>query len=171
MTIIAFETLYGLRDQWNHAGIRVVFTNGVFDLLHSGHVTYLQMARKLGDVLVVGLNSDASTRSLKGPRRPLVPQSDRAELLAALRCVDYVTIFEQPTAEELVAALRPAIYVKGGDYAQGDAIDLNRLPEARVVLAYGGIVKLIPYREGRSTSALIARIVELYSGENGERRT
>lgn len=99
------------------AGERAVFTNGVFDLLHLGHVTYLRQARALGDFLIVGVNSDASTRRLKGPKRPLVPEYERASLLAALACVDYVTIFDEPTAEATVAALRPAVYVKGGDYA------------------------------------------------------
>ena len=99
------------------AGERVVFTNGVFDLLHLGHTQYLQRARALGDALIVGVNSDASTRALKGPRRPLVSEADRAATLAALAAVDYVTIFDDPTAGPLVAALRPAVYVKGADYA------------------------------------------------------
>src|SRR5215472_2574497 len=103
------------------SGERAVFTNGVFDLLHLGHITYLRRARSLGDFLVVGLNSDTSTHRLKGPRRPLVPEAERAALLAALTCVDYVTIFGENTAEALVAVLRPAIYVKGGDYAGGAA--------------------------------------------------
>ncbi len=102
------------------AGARCVFTNGVYDLLHIGHVQLLWRARALGDLLVVGLNSDASTRRLKGPARPLVPQDERAETLAALAMVDYVTIFEEDTAGETIAALRPAIYVKGGDYATTD---------------------------------------------------
>ena len=99
------------------AGERVVLTNGVFDLLHLGHTQYLQRARALGDLLIVGVNSDASTQALKGPRRPLVPEDDRAATLAALAAVDYVTIFDEPTAGPLVAALRPAVYVKGADYA------------------------------------------------------
>ncbi len=97
------------------AGQRAVFTNGVFDLLHIGHTRYLQRARSLGDFLIVGVNSDASTRRLKGPARPLVPEVERAELLAALACVEYVTVFGDATAERLVGALRPAIYAKGGD--------------------------------------------------------
>jgi len=99
------------------AGERVVLTNGVFDLLHLGHTQYLQRARALGDLLIVGVNSDASTQALKGPRRPLVPEDDRAATLVALAAVDYVTIFDEPTAGPLVAALRPAVYVKGADYA------------------------------------------------------
>ncbi len=156
------ETLVSVRQQWRKAGQRVVLTNGVFDLMHIGHVSYLQQARALGDLLIVGLNSDASTRALKGPERPLVGQNERAALLAALRCVDYVTIFEEQTAEALVAALQPDIYVKGGDYALPDAttgITAGKtLPEARIVQRYGGEVRLISYMPGHSTSELIAKI-------------
>ena len=102
------------------AGARCVFTNGVYDLLHVGHVELLWRARALGDLLVVGLNSDASTQRLKGPSRPLIPQAERAETLAALAMVDYVTVFTEDTASETLAALRPAVYVKGGDYATAD---------------------------------------------------
>lgn len=142
------------------AGERGVFTNGCFDLLHLGHVRYLQAARALGDFLIVGLNTDESARHLKGPGRPLVPEGERAEILAALTCVDYVTIFGEATAGPLVDLLRPAIYVKGGDYATSDAgvgitPDTNRLPEAKVVHAYGGTVQLIPYVPGHSTTELI----------------
>ncbi len=142
-------------------GAVVVFTNGCFDLLHLGHVRYLQAARALGDALVVGVNSDASTRQLKGPGRPLVPHEERAEVLAALECVDYLTIFEEPTAVALIEALRPNIYVKGGDYAAQDAaINYAKLPEAAPVLAYGGQVRLIPYLPEHSTTALIERILQ-----------
>ncbi len=110
-------------------GERVVFTNGVFDLLHLGHTQYLQRARALGDALIVGVNSDASTRALKGPLRPLVPEDDRAATLAALAAVDYVTIFDEPTAGPLVAALRPSVYVKGADYATSDAQARDHLIE------------------------------------------
>lgn len=152
----------------NRNGRRVVFTNGCFDLLHLGHVRYLQEARALGDLLVVGLNSDASTRAIKGPKRPLVPEQERAEVLAALACVEYVTIFEEPTAVALVEALRPDVYVKGGDYAapggaeERPAINFAKLPEAAPVLAAGGQVRLIPYVPGHSTSDLIERIVERF---------
>lgn len=144
-------------------GERCVFTNGCFDLLHVGHVRYLQEARALGDFLVLGLNSDASVRQLKGPGRPLVPEGKRAEILAALACVDYVTVFNEPTAGPLVNLLQPAIYVKGGDYAnaQGDTLDLSRLPEAKVVQEYGGTVHLIPYLPQNSTTELIATIKQL----------
>ena len=144
-------------------GERSVFTNGCFDLLHLGHVRYLQEARALGDFLILGLNDDAGVRHLKGQGRPLVPQQERAEILAALSCIDYVTIFDEPTAGPLVAYVQPAIYVKGGDYAnaQNGKPDPNRLPEAKVVQEYGGIVQLIPYLPGHSTTELIAAIQRL----------
>lgn len=184
--MLARENVARWASVCKEAGLRVVFTNGVFDLLHVGHVRYLQQARQLGDTLVVALNSDESTRWLKGPDRPFVPQDERAEILAALACVDAVTIFEEHTAEALVAVMRPDIYVKGGDYAQGGAHGIpqmigpdelralskdatlgesasdeffRRLPEARVVSFYGGTVCLIPYVAGHSTTELIARIV------------
>lgn len=162
MALLALSELLAHREQWRRAGLRLVLTNGVFDLLHAGHVGYLAQARALGDLLLVALNSDASTRSFKGPLRPIVPEAERAVVLGALRSVDHVTIFNQPTAEALVAAVRPELYVKGGDYAAGQGPDLERLPEARVVAGYGGRVVLLPYAEGRSTSALIRRIVARY---------
>jgi D-beta-D-heptose 7-phosphate kinase/D-beta-D-heptose 1-phosphate adenosyltransferase len=144
-------------------GERGVFTNGCFDLLHLGHVHYLQDARSLGDFLVLGLNGDESVRVLKGSGRPLIPANERAEILAALTCVDYVTIFPETTANALVELLQPAIYVKGGDYAgtQTGEPDLTRLPEASSVLAYGGTIRLIPYLPGHSTTELIALIKQL----------
>lgn len=144
-------------------GERGVFTNGCFDLLHLGHVRYLQQARALGDFLILGLNDDPGVRALKGPGRPLVPQAERAEILAALACIDYVTVFTEPTAGPLVALLQPAIYVKGGDYAgaQGSLPDMSRLPEAKVVQAYGGMVRLIPYLPHHSTTELIDAIKQL----------
>jgi D-glycero-beta-D-manno-heptose 1-phosphate adenylyltransferase len=145
------------------AGERGVLTNGCFDLLHLGHVRYLQQARALGDFLILGLNNDGGVRLLKGPGRPLVPEHERAEILAALTCVDYVTIFSEPTAGPLVELLQPAIYVKGGDYAsdQAGVPDANRLPEAKVVQAYGGVVRLIPYLPHHSTTELIESIKHL----------
>lgn len=163
MSVSSREELLALRGAWRSQGLRLVVTNGVFDLLHSGHLSYLTQAHALGDLLLVGINSDASTRALKGPQRPLMPEDERAALLAALRCVDYVTIFGEPTAEALVRAFEPDVYVKGGDYADAaGALDEARLPEARVVRSSGGQVVLLPYQAGRSTSALIARIVECY---------
>ncbi len=157
-----------LRQEWRATGKKVVLTNGVFDLIHIGHVQYLQVAKALGDVLVLGLNSDSSVRQLKGPLRPLVPQQERAALMLALRPVDYVTIFEELTAEALVQTIAPDVYVKGGDYKIGEATGDGEgkfLPEAAIVQAYGGQVSLIPFLPGHSTSELIAKIVNLY-GKN-----
>jgi len=145
------------------AGERGVFTNGCFDLIHLGHVCYLQEARSLGDFLILGLNNDEGVRLLKGEGRPLVPEDERARILAAFTCIDYVTIFPEPTAGPLVALLQPSIYVKGGDYAgsENSVPDLHRLPEASVVLEYGGQVRLIPYLPNHSTTELIAAIKRL----------
>lgn len=145
------------------AGEHGVFTNGCFDLLHLGHVRYLQEARSLGDFLILALNSDESVRYLKGEGRPLVLEQERAEILAALECIDYVTIFGEKTANDLLELVRPEIYVKGGDYAgaQQDVPDTTRLPEAKTVLAYGGTVRLIPYLPDHSTTELIAKIKTL----------
>jgi D-glycero-beta-D-manno-heptose 1-phosphate adenylyltransferase len=140
-------------------GKRVVFTNGVFDLVHAGHVRYLREAAALGDVLVVGLNSDESVHSYKEPGRPIVPEAERAEVVAALEMVDYVVIFGERTAETTVAELRPDVYVKGGDYRAED------LPEARVVKGYGGEVRLVPYHEGRSTTNIIRKILDTYRSD------
>lgn len=135
----------------------VVFTNGHFDLLHVGHVRYLQAARALGDALIIGLNSDASCAARK-PGRPLVPQDDRAELLAALGCVDAVVIFDELTASGLVEALRPQVYVKGGDWGR---LGGPRPPEADIVERYGGRIEYLPYVPDRSTTLIIQRIRSL----------
>ncbi|REF01072.1 D-glycero-beta-D-manno-heptose 1-phosphate adenylyltransferase [Thermomonospora umbrina] len=132
-------------------GGTVVGTGGCFDLLHPGHVGLLRQARALGDLLVVCLNSDASVRSLKGPGRPVMPEQDRARVLAALDCVDAVLVFEEPTPAGLLERLRPDLWVKGADYASAD------LPEAHIVRRHGGQVVLLPYLEGRSTSRLVER--------------
>lgn len=133
---------------------RLVFTNGCFDLLHRGHVEYLYEARALGDALVVGVNSDDSVRRLKGPGRPLVPAEDRALLVAALGCVDAVTIFEEDTPRELIAELLPDVLAKGADYT------LDQVVGREQVEAAGGRVVLVRLREGYSTSALLQRIRE-----------
>jgi rfaE bifunctional protein nucleotidyltransferase chain/domain len=135
-------------------------TNGHFDLLHVGHIRYLQGARGLGDALMVGLNSDASTRARK-PGRPLVPQEDRAELLAALEAVDVVVIFDALDAKALASALRPEVYVKGGDWGQPGG---PQPPEAEIVAAYGGRVAYLPYVPDHSTTRLINRIRALADG-------
>lgn len=143
------------RQTLRRQGQPLVFTNGHFDLLHVGHLDYLEQARALGAALYVGLNGDTSTARLKGPGRPLVTAQERARLLAALRVVDSVILFEEDTAAALIQALQPEIYVKGGDYAH------KPLPERPLVEAYGGRVVLIDLVPERSTSALIAHIKAL----------
>lgn len=161
--ILASPDLAGEVARRQRAGERGVFTNGCFDLLHIGHIRYLQQARSLGDFLILALNGDESVRQLKGAGRPLVPEAERAEVMAALSCIDYVTIFPETTANRLLAALQPAIYVKGGDYAgaQSNLPDPARLPELPAVQAYGGSVRLISYLPHHSTSELIAAIKRL----------
>lgn len=134
------------------AGQRIVFTNGCFDILHAGHVRYLTQARSLGDCLVLGLNTDASVRRLKGETRPVNRELDRAEVVGALAAVDYVVLFDEPTAEALVEKVRPAVYAKGGDYTR------ETLPEAKIVERYGGEVHFIGLVPGRSTTKIIERI-------------
>lgn len=133
-------------------GQRIVFTNGCFDILHAGHVRYLAQAKAFGDCLVLGLNTDASVRRLKGPERPINSELDRAEVVSGLRSVDYVVLFDEPTAEELIRKVRPDVYVKGGDYT------LETLPEAKIVQQYGGCVEFIRMVEGRSTTNVIEKI-------------
>ncbi len=140
-------------------GSRVVFTNGCFDLLHVGHIQYLQAARRLGDCLVVGLNSDASVRRLKGKRRPLISEEERAHILAALDCVDYLTVFNESTPMKLIRSLRPDVLVKGGDYRKREVVG------AQFVESYGGRVALVPVVQGQSTTHIVQRIVERYGAE------
>ncbi len=137
-------------------GQKVVFTNGVFDLLHLGHVTYLQEARKKGDLLVVGLNSDASVRRIKGPLKPLLPVEERAEMLLALECVDYATFFEEDNPYNLIQILRPDVLVKGGDWA------IDKIIGGDLVQSWGGQVLNIPVVEGRSTTNLIQIVRERF---------
>jgi len=141
---------------------RLVFTNGIFDLLHAGHVIYLQQARALGEALFLGLNSDAGVRTLKGPTRPLVSQNDRACVLSALSCIEAIILFDDPTAHRLIETLQPEVYVKGGDYVLDPNQPGTPLPEAPAVLAYGGQVELIPYQSGHSTTGLVQRILDRY---------
>lgn len=148
------------RQRWRAAGQRVVLTNGCFDLLHIGHVHYLEQARALGDALIVGVNGDASVRRLKGPGRPLVPAAERVALVAALAAVDLAVLFEEDTAAGLLAALRPDVYAKGGDWGPGG----KRLPEADMAHAVGATLHYIAYQEGHSTSRLLQRILEHMKG-------
>ena len=150
--IAARDELIAIRRQLATTRQTFVFTNGCFDLLHRGHIEYLQQARALGDCLAVGLNDDSGVRALKGPGRPLVPQADRAALLAALACVSYVCIFPEESVEHLVADLMPDILVKGGDYAPQNIVGRES------VTAHGGRVCALPLWQGLSSSELVRRI-------------
>ncbi len=153
------EALAMLLERERQRGKRIVFTNGCFDLLHVGHVKYLQAARRLGDLLVLGLNSDASIRRLKGPNRPLISQDERAHILAALDCIDYVVIFDEDTPLELIRLLRPDILVKGGDYTPEGVVGKE------IVESYGGRVELIQFVDGKSTTGIVEKILRQYQGE------
>lgn len=135
----------------------IVFTNGCFDILHAGHAQYLEQAKALGDILIVGLNSDASVKRLKGPERPVVSEQDRAFLIAALECVDFVVVFEEDTPFELIRVLRPDVLVKGGDWP------VERIVGSDLVTATGGRVISLPFKEGLSTTELVRRIRTLQS--------
>jgi D-beta-D-heptose 7-phosphate kinase/D-beta-D-heptose 1-phosphate adenosyltransferase len=150
--ILSHEDLLNERERLHGAGQTLVFTNGVFDILHVGHVRYLSEARALGDALVVAINSDRSVRELKGPDRPLTKENDRAEILAALRAVDYVTIFDDVSPRSLIARLLPDVLVKGGDYT------LDQIHGREEVEAAGGRVVSLPFVDGMSTSEIIERI-------------
>ena len=139
----------------HRAGEKIVFTNGCFDILHAGHVRYLEKARSFGDCLVLGLNTDASVRGNKGPSRPINSELDRAEVVGALKSVDYVVLFGEKTAETIIAKVRPDVYVKGGDYT------LETLPEAKIVQSYGGRVEFIQMVAGRSTTNVIEKIKKM----------
>jgi D-beta-D-heptose 7-phosphate kinase/D-beta-D-heptose 1-phosphate adenosyltransferase len=135
---------------------RIVFTNGCFDILHRGHVSYLSRAKALGDVLIVGVNSDAGIRRLKGPSRPINALDDRLQVLSALSCVDHVVPFDEDTPHELIRVVRPDVFVKGGDYTRAT------LPEATLVERLGGTVEILPFMADRSTTDIIARIRRAY---------
>jgi D-beta-D-heptose 7-phosphate kinase/D-beta-D-heptose 1-phosphate adenosyltransferase len=135
---------------------RIVFTNGCFDLLHVGHVRYLEEAKRLGDVLIVGVNSDRSVRGLKGELRPILPAEERAEILSGLECVDYVTVFDEPTPLEMISSIEPHVLVKGGDWTKDDVVGRE------VVERLGGEVFLLPFVQGSSTSHLIETIIKRY---------
>jgi D-beta-D-heptose 7-phosphate kinase/D-beta-D-heptose 1-phosphate adenosyltransferase len=150
--ILSQDKLLGVREGLRAAGKSLVFTNGVFDLLHVGHVRYLAEARALGDALVVAINSDRTVRELKGEGRPIVNEDERAEVLAALRQVDFVTIFDDASPRSLIAKLLPDVLVKGGDYA------LDEIHGREEVEAAGGRVVSLPFVEGASTSTIIERM-------------
>ena len=150
--VVLREDVFALGEKLRQDGKTVVSTNGCFDILHVGHCRILQQSKALGDVLVVGLNSDESVRKLKGPERPINSQDDRAELLAALECVDYVTVFGEDTPVEFLQLLRPNIHVKGADYKPTD------LAETPVLESFGGRVEILKLVEGKSTTNLVGRI-------------
>jgi rfaE bifunctional protein nucleotidyltransferase chain/domain len=150
--VISLEDLLRERQSLRAAGKVVVFTNGVFDLLHVGHVRYLEQARRLGDALIVAINSDRTVRELKGADRPIIPQDERSEILAAFRSVSYVTIFDDISPRQLIGELVPDVLVKGGDYT------LNEIHGREEVEAAGGRVVSLPFVDGESTSALIERM-------------
>ena len=151
MILSSIDQLRSLGEQLRREGKSIVFTNGVFDILHAGHVTYLEQARALGDVLIVGMNTDASVKRLKGASRPVNPLGDRQTVLAGLRAVDHVIAFEEDTPIEVIAALLPSVLVKGGDYTRDTIVG------ADVVEEHGGTVVVIPLLEGRSTTGIISR--------------
>jgi len=150
--IMSPEQMLRERKRLRAAGQRLVFTNGVFDLLHVGHVRYLEQARALGDALLVAINSDRTVRELKGPDRPVFNEAERAEILAALRCVDYVTVFDNISPRSLITELLPDVLVKGGDY------QLDQIHGREEVEAAGGKVISLPFVEGSSTTTLIEKI-------------
>ena len=150
------EELSALVSARQRGGEKIVFTNGVFDILHVSHIRYLAEARALGDGLLIAVNADESVRSFKGDLRPIVPLDERMEMLAALACVDYVTPFSTRTPIPLIDLIHPAIYVKGGDYSEAD------LPEASVVRGYGGNVQILSLVAGRSSTNIISRVCAAY---------
>ena len=156
--IFDLEAAVRFREALRARGRRVAFTNGVFDLVHAGHVAYLAWARAQGDALILGLNADASVRALKGPERPLVPFADRAAVLAGLRFVDAIVGFTERTPEVLLDALRPDVHVKSAQYRVED------LPERIVVLQHGGEIRLAPHLAGKSTTDIVAEIRRRYGG-------
>ena len=157
--IVNREELVFLRNQAEKEGKKVVFTNGCFDILHHGHIEIFQKSKSLGDILVVGLNSDASVKILKGDKRPIVEENDRAVVVAALECVDYVCLFEEETPAEIIKQVKPDILVKGGDYKIEDIVGRETVWEN------GGEVIAVPLVEGRATRSIIEKIVNLYGRE------
>ena len=146
------EALKTIAAKARTEGKKIVFTNGCFDLLHAGHVRLLREAKKLGDLLIVALNSDSSAREIKGPDRPILPEEERAELIAALEMVDYVTLFDEPDPLNLLRELRPNVLAKGGDWAE------DKIVGREWVESYGGKVAVIPYLKGHSTTEIIERM-------------
>jgi len=154
--IKSLPELERLTSKLKNSGKRIVFTNGCFDLLHLGHIKLLAEAKKKGDVLVVGLNSDRSIKGLKGPSRPILCQDDRAQILAALECVDYVVVFDEPNPLNLIECIRPDVLIKGGDW------ELDEVVGGNLVSSYGGEVISGPLEKGRSTQSIIETVLERF---------
>ena len=152
--IISLEEIGSRIRSWRKESRKLVFTNGCFDILHSGHVRYLQTAAGFGDILVLGLNSDSSVRKLKGPRRPIMTQADRAYLLSAIEAIDCIVIFDEETPARLIQIVSPDVLVKGGDYLSEDVVGCDTVKEN------GGCVKIVPFVDGKSTSEIIKSILE-----------
>ena len=152
--IISLEGIGNKVRSWRKESRKLVFTNGCFDILHSGHVRYLQTAAGFGDILVLGLNSDTSVRKLKGSRRPIMTQTDRAYILSAIEAIDCIVIFYEETPARLIQKVSPDVLVKGGDYLPGDVVGYD------TVKKNGGCVKIVPYVEGKSTSGIVNSILE-----------
>ena len=153
--VVSRGELIARAEELKRSGMKIVFTNGCFDLLHVGHISYLNEARGLGDILVVGLNTDRSIRALKGPSRPIIPEQERSHVLAALECVGYVVLFDEDTPLELIRAIKPDVLVKGADYTREQVVGHD------IVESYGGVVRLIPLVEDTSTSSIIKRIKDI----------
>jgi len=154
--IKTLDQIVETRNRLRSEGKTLVFTNGCFDILHVGHVRYLRQARSFGDALVVGINSDRSVRECKGQRRPIVPESERAEVLAALECVDHVFIFDEPTPARVIAAIVPDVLVKGADW------DIDEIVGRETVERAGGVVRNIPLAPGASTSSILQRVLDRF---------
>ncbi len=157
--ILTWEELKKEADRLRGKGKKIAFTNGCFDILHVGHVQYLREARKTGDLLILGLNSDASVRAIKGEKRPLVPQGERAEVVASLAAVDYVTLFDEPTPLTLIEYLRPDLLVKGGDWKEESVVGRD------AVRSWGGRVVIVPMTEGVSTTNIVEKILRTYGNK------
>ena len=157
--ILDRTTLKENLDMLRKEGKKIAFTNGCFDILHVGHVRYLKEARKTADVLVLALNSDSSVQTIKGPKRPLVPEKERAEVLAALECIDFITIFPEPTPLELICLLRPDVLIKGGDWAEEQVVGRKEIRQ------WGGRVEIIPEVAGKSTTNIVDKVMAVHGPE------
>ncbi|MBA2853102.1 rfaE bifunctional protein nucleotidyltransferase chain/domain [Methanococcus maripaludis] len=155
MIITNKELLINLIEELRKNNLKIVFTNGCFDILHKGHVKYLSEAKKFGDVLIVGINSDSSIKKIKGNKRPIIPLESRIEVLDAVNSVDFVIPFEEETPLELISVIKPDIHVKGGDYT------IESLPESKLILEYGGEIKIITLVNGFSTTNVVNSILEM----------